>query len=155
MMITIFDLDGTVVDSSHRILTLPDGSIDISHWRANSTYQKVMRDRELPLANHWRNLTKSGKPVLVCTARVMRAADYAWLREHGLFADLILSRKTENDTRSGVEQKTEQLARFSSLGSRVTFWEDCPAIRNAVRAAHGFNVKDPAIDSIWGLKKPL
>lgn len=142
-MVTVFDLDGTVVNSDHRIKTLADGSVDIPHWRENSTYQKIMRDSELPLANHWRELLKEGKPVIVCTARVMKAADYAWLRQRGLFADLILSREGESDKRSGIVQKVQQLSRFAPLNKAVIFWEDNAAIREAVKSIHGFTVVDP------------
>ena len=40
-MIYIFDLDGTVIDSSHRQLALPNGDIDLTHWRENSTKEKI------------------------------------------------------------------------------------------------------------------
>lgn len=142
-MITVFDLDGTVIDSNHRIRMLADGRVDIPHWRENSTYQNIMRDSELPLANHWRKLLRTGKPVIVCTARVMKAADYAWLRQRSLFADLILSRDGEADNRSGIVQKVQQLARFAPLKQTVTFWEDNAAIRGAVKSIHGFTVVDP------------
>ena len=37
----IFDLDHTVIDSSHRQATRPDGSLDLEHWKANSTRQLI------------------------------------------------------------------------------------------------------------------
>jgi hypothetical protein len=45
----IFDLDHTVIDSSHRQLTLADGSLDLAHWVDNCTRAQIMRDRPLPL----------------------------------------------------------------------------------------------------------
>jgi len=35
--ITIFDLDGTIIDSSHRQATLPDGTLNLPAWIENST----------------------------------------------------------------------------------------------------------------------
>ena len=50
----IFDLDHTVIDSSHRQATRPDGSLDLDHWRENSTPAMIEADSLLPLANEWR-----------------------------------------------------------------------------------------------------
>lgn len=139
----IFDLDGTVVDSSHRYKADETGTVDIKHWRANSTASLIARDKELPLADFWRYAVKQGKPVIVCTARVMKSADYEWLAKHRLVADLILSRNGETDNRSAVQQKVEQLARFAPLKKSVIFFEDCPKIREAVEQAHGFTTFNP------------
>ena len=81
MKYVIFDLDATVIDSSHRQITLPDGSLDLRAWKKNSTYDKVMRDRLLPLAKHWERIQeKKNVFIAVLTARVMADADYDYLR---------------------------------------------------------------------------
>jgi len=54
-MIYIFDLDHTVVDSSHRQATRPDGSLDLDHWREHSTAKLIERDTLLPLAHEWQD----------------------------------------------------------------------------------------------------
>ena len=46
----IFDLDHTVIDSSHRQITRPDGSLDLAAWRRHNTRANIMRDTLLPLA---------------------------------------------------------------------------------------------------------
>ena len=46
----IFDLDDTVIDSSHRQRLLSSGSIDLDYWRAHSTVGLIARDSLLPLA---------------------------------------------------------------------------------------------------------
>ena len=33
--ISIFDLDGTTIDSNHRQATLPNGNLDLKHWFEN------------------------------------------------------------------------------------------------------------------------
>ena len=89
----IFDLDHTVVDSSHRQATRPDGSLDLDHWREHSTPRLIERDSLLPLAHEWRKIHRKGKAqILVCTARVMGPADYFYLGSRGLFAHKIISR---------------------------------------------------------------
>ena len=67
----IFDLDHTVIDSSHRQATRPDGSLDLDHWRENSTPAMIEADSLLPLANEWRKAHRKGASIVVCTARVM------------------------------------------------------------------------------------
>jgi len=91
-MIYIFDLDHTVIDSSHRQATRPDGSLDLDHWREHSTPRLIERDTLLPLAHEWRKLHKRGHTILVCTARVMGPSDYFYLGSRGLFAHKIISR---------------------------------------------------------------
>ena len=46
--ISIFDLDGTVIDSSHRQATKPDGTLNLEHWFENATPDKIAQDRILP-----------------------------------------------------------------------------------------------------------
>ena len=72
MMHFIFDLDHTIVDSSHRQATRPDGSLDLDHWREHSTAKLIERDTLLPLAHEWRKIQRrQGAKIIVCTARVM------------------------------------------------------------------------------------
>jgi len=91
-MIYIFDLDHTVIDSSHRQLTRADGSLDLDHWIENCTREKIMADKLLPLARLMRSAYALGHEVIVCTARVLSAHDYAFLAHHDLKAHAILSR---------------------------------------------------------------
>ena len=50
MQYKIWDLDGTVIDSSHRYSTLPNGDIDLPRWIADNTKANIERDSLLPLA---------------------------------------------------------------------------------------------------------
>jgi len=68
-MIMIFDLDHTVIDSSHRQLTRADGSLDLDHWLENCTREKIFADTLLPLANVMRRYYDEGHTIVVCTAR--------------------------------------------------------------------------------------
>ena len=61
----IFDLDGTVIDSTHRQgETLDD-------WRRMNTVGNIMRDGLLPLAGKMQTAIQDGLDVWVCTSRVM------------------------------------------------------------------------------------
>ena len=94
----IFDLDHTVVDSSHRQATRPDGSLDLDHWREHSTPAMIEADSLLPLAHEWRKAHRKGAEIVVCTARVMGPADYRYLTSRGLFATKVISRREGDRT---------------------------------------------------------
>ena len=111
MQYFIFDLDHTVIDSSHRQSYLPDGSLDLVHWRENSTAEKVAQDTLLPLARVMASAHNVNIRIIVCTARVMASADYYFLQQHGLFADYILSRP-EGDTSGDAQLKIRLLNDF-------------------------------------------
>lgn len=106
--IVIFDLDGTVIDSSHRHLSKPDGSVDLDHWRENCTAEKIAADTLLPLARSMRGIYASGAHVIVCTARVMSEHDLAFLDRHGLKYHGMLSRG-EGDCRGDADMKVDKL----------------------------------------------
>ena len=88
----IFDLDDTVINTSHRQRLLADGSIDLEFWRANCTVGMVARDKLLPLASKMQGAIRDGLDVIVCTSRVMGAADFAFLRAHKMLGNVMLSR---------------------------------------------------------------
>ena len=99
MMHFIFDLDHTIVDSSHRQATRPDGSLDLDHWRENSTAKLIERDTLLPLAHEWRKIQRKGNAkIIVCTARVMGPADYFYFGSRGPSAAKSISRRAGDRT---------------------------------------------------------
>ena len=105
MIFTIFDLDGTIVNSDHRKLTSNDGSINLNHWRENCTREKIFADTLLPLADHWKAVQGiRDNFIIVCTARVMSEADFDFLRSHGLKWEFMVSR-TEGDSRGDAMMK--------------------------------------------------
>ena len=42
--ILIYDLDGTIIDSSHRRATKPNGEIDLDKWRETNTKDLIIKD---------------------------------------------------------------------------------------------------------------
>lgn len=146
MKYVIFDLDATVIDSSHRQITLPDGSLDLRAWKKNSTYDKVMRDSLLPLANHWKRIQeKKNVFIAVLTARVMADADYDYLRFKRLKADKIMSRAFF-DHRPDHIMKRQKILTFLfdnniKKWSDVTFYDDNKNVLEMLLDL-GINAKD-------------
>ena len=108
----IFDLDHTVIDSSHRQITRADGSLDLAAWIQNNTRENIMGDSLLPLAAQWRRADKKGATIVICTARVMGAHDYDFLAENGLRWDACLSRPAGNSL-PDAELKETLLRRYA------------------------------------------
>ena len=146
MKYVIFDLDATVIDSSHRQICKPDGSLDLAEWKRNSTYPKVMADKLLPLANHWNRIQKLKNVfIAICTARVMSGADLDYLRIKGLKADEIMSR-SETDHRPDAIMKKAKILAFLrehkiTKWSNVTFYDDNKTVLQMLIDL-GINAKD-------------
>ena len=109
----IFDLDHTVIDSSHRQITRPDGSLDLEAWVRNNTRANIMRDTLLPLATQWKRADRKGATIVICTARVMGTHDYEFLVNHGLRWDACLSRPIGNSV-GDAELKERLLQRYAA-----------------------------------------
>ena len=105
----IFDLDDTVIDSSHRQRLLSSGSIDLEYWRAHSTVGLIARDSLLPLAVKMQEAIADDLDVWICTSRVMGAADYAFLRMHGLHPRGGIISRLQGDERGCGELKLAKL----------------------------------------------
>lgn len=130
--IRVYDMDGTVVDSSHRYRTVTvDGveKIDLPYWRENCTPDKIMADSLLPLAEQYkRDLADPETYVIIATARVMQDADFKFVAEKLGQPNKLFYRKA-NDTRRGAELKGKQLRglfslrQFAKILDRV-FYED-------------------------------
>lgn len=152
-MIFIFDLDHTLIDSSHRQLTREDGTLDLDHWRENCTPEKIMADRILPLGRayaEWRQQPRAPRIMqIACTARVMSDPDYRFLNYHGLHFDTILSRPA--DCTDGDVILKEKLLRqfaltikmpYARMLSIASFWDDNEKIREHF-TQHGVKCYNP------------
>jgi len=82
----IFDLDETVIDSSHR-----QGET-LADWVALNTRENVLKDTLLPLADQMKAAYYNGDVVTVCTSRVLSANDFESFRSLGLRFDNLLAR---------------------------------------------------------------
>ncbi len=92
--IRIYDLDGTIIDSSHRARHDENGKLDLDHWKENNTKEKIFQDELLPM--FWQLVAdyKNGDYIILCTAREMGKWDYEYLALMGIYYDKILSRPT-------------------------------------------------------------
>ena len=133
----IWDLDGTVIDSSHRYSTLANGDIDLPRWIADNTRENIERDSLLPLARLMQSNHRQGDIVIICTARVLGVWDHVFLADHGIKAQFILSRAL-GDNRGDAEMKRQKLlALFADLKipfarwtRNATFYDDNQGVLN-------------------------
>jgi len=127
----IWDLDGTVIDSSHRYSTLANGDIDLPRWIADNTRANIEQDKLLPLAELMKSNYRQGDIVIICTARVLGIWDHCFLADHGIKAQFILSRAI-GDNRGDAEMKKAKLfalfadlkVPFSRWSKASTFYDD-------------------------------
>lgn len=134
--ISIFDLDGTVIDSTHRQATKPDGTLNLDHWFENATPEKIAEDKVLPLADQIRKRVHAGDYVVICTARTMSFADFEFLFENGLCVHKIISRPAGN-MEADAKLKAKQLGSLFNLrqfqiANKVMF-DDAPSVRSSLR----------------------
>lgn len=91
--VIIFDLDQTVIDSSHRNPSNPDGTINLEQYFKLRNRTSIFRDKLLPLAKIFKQLKANGNYIIIATARNIDHDDVDFLRSKGLDANIILSRK--------------------------------------------------------------
>ena len=123
MGVLVFDLDNTVVDSSHRTPT-KDGVVDIDLFMQLQTRDNIYKDTLLPLAQHMIN-SFDDHYIVVCTARSMTEADYEFLSDTGLHFHEIFERgKVDPSVASlpDADYKLACLSRFIETG--FTFFDD-------------------------------
>ena len=151
--VSIYDMDGTIVDSTHRYRTITVNGIekiDLEYWRANE--YRAMDDGLLPLAEQYRaELRCENTYVIIATARVMGAADYQFVNEILGKPDYLISRRA-GETISGGQLKINGLQKFFNLKqfrkADAVFYEDNTAYLKAV--CDHFNIKGVYIPSRQG-----
>ena len=122
MQYKIWDLDGTVIDSSHRYSTLPNGDIDLPKWIADNTRENIEQDTLLPLARLMQSNYANGDIVIICTARVLGVWDHVFLADHGIKAHFILSRALGDNRSEDAMKRSKLLALFSDLKVPFARW---------------------------------
>ena len=145
----IFDLDDTVIDSTHRQRVNSDGSIDLAHWRRFNTASMIAKDRPLPLARSMVEAIASGLDVVVITSRVIGKADINWLKRHNMMPRALYSRAIDDERPTGqfkltkmAELAIDRGTSFAQLKRRVILWDDCKNVQSVLKNA-GFRVIDP------------
>jgi len=86
----VFDLDGTIINSTHRTPNNADGTLDLKRYFENKTRESIFRDTLLPLADKMKQMYDSGQyHIVICTAREMDQDDFDFLDYHGIKYDEI------------------------------------------------------------------
>jgi phosphoglycolate phosphatase-like HAD superfamily hydrolase len=151
--VAIYDMDGTIVDSSHRYRTITDDSgtrIDLDHWRENE--YRAMDDGLLPMFEQFRlDLADENCYVIIATAREMNEPDWRFVNEILGMPDYFVSRPKGSNI-SGKALKINGLAKFFNLvtfkNAEFIFYEDNIQYLKAV--CDRFNIKGVYIPSVQG-----
>ena len=96
--ICIYDLDGTIINSSHRATHDEFGQIDLNGWKEKSTKDFIFQDTLLPLYTQLVADYKNGDMIIICTAREFGKWDWEFLHFHNIYFDRVISRPTGNIT---------------------------------------------------------
>lgn len=89
--IHVYDLDGVLVDTSHRYRTDKNGATDIQYWVENSTAKKMAKDKILPLAKQYiHDCIDPEIYCILCTVRAMHVLDLQYIVGHLGMPDKIL-----------------------------------------------------------------
>ena len=151
--VAIYDMDGTIVDSSHRYRTITDENgqrIDLDHWRENE--YRAMDDGLLPMFEQYRrDLHDENCYVIIATARVMNNPDWQFVDEILGTPDYFISRPKDSDI-SGKMLKINGLAKFFNLitfkDAEFVFYEDNISYLKAV--CDRFNIRGVYVPSVQG-----
>lgn len=151
--VAIYDMDGTIVDSSHRYRTITDENgtrIDLDYWRENE--YRAMDDGLLPMFEQYRrDLADPETYVIIATARVMNEPDWQFVNEILGMPDYFISRPKDSSV-SGKALKINGLAKFFNLlnfkDADFVFYEDNIQYLKAV--CDRFNIWGVYIPSVQG-----
>jgi hydroxymethylpyrimidine pyrophosphatase-like HAD family hydrolase len=139
-MILIFDLDGTVIDSSHRTPVREDGTLDLDVYRQKQTWGFVSQDKLLPLARIMKKFYNQAY-IIVCTARELLDCDIRYLRENGIVYNTILSRNNIPESHYKLtdgEYKKRHIRRFLNLkqfkNQQVVMFDDSKVVKSTLRS---------------------
>ena len=139
----IFDLDGTVIDSTHR-----QGDT-LDDWRRMNTARNVALDSPLPLLDQMRDAIADNLDVIVCTSRVMNGRDFRWLDDHGIRGIDVLCRAPSDNRTCGFFklQLLHNYARsigytWARFAQTSIMFDDDNGVQNTLRSV-GLRVIDP------------
>jgi phosphoglycolate phosphatase-like HAD superfamily hydrolase len=118
-LVIAWDLDGTLLDSSHRVSFKENGDFDLEAWIANCTKEKIFKDSFLPLINVFREYQKTGFTQICVTAREMTEFDFEFLKYHDMNFEMILHRKNEHELDEVLKHK--KLQSFFKDSGRIPF----------------------------------
>jgi hypothetical protein len=130
--IHIYDIDGTLISSSHRYRTAECGTrIDLEYWREHDNDRSIYKDSPLPhLAQYKQDLKNPKIYVILATARVCYKGDanYKYIQRRMGIPDKFVHREGLEDKRGGAELKIQAIKPLLNLkqfkNAAVHIWED-------------------------------
>lgn len=136
-LIHTYDLDGVLVDTSHRYRNKADGTIDLEYWLANRTAEKIALDTLLPLARQYvADCMNPHTYTIVCTAREYNPLDIEFIIGQLGAPDKLIMRPVGNVEGDAILKRRQlqrlfNLKQFQWLPRRL--WEDNPKNIEALR----------------------
>jgi len=97
--VPIFDIDGVLLDATHRQVNNPDGSLNLSAYLENNTPDNIKKDTALPMTMLAAWCTYKRIKYAVATARVFCKDTETHLRGLGVRPDIVISRRDNGDRR--------------------------------------------------------
>lgn len=127
-IIPVFDLDGVLLDASHRISLNQDGSLNLDKYRQDSTLNNILQDKNLPLMATIHALNEAGRAYHVATARVLCKGSKTLLKQRGINPAIAISRG-ETDSRKDWDLKVRgvQDAFKPEQFKKIMLIDDCPS----------------------------
>ena len=124
--IHVYDLDGVLVDTSHRYRNKPDGAIDLDYWMAHR--HKVDCDTLLPHAEKFAaDCANPNIYVILCTARMYHPRDVSFILSRLGRPNKLIMRPIGNNT-PDAKLKRRELSRLFNLRQFAHLprylWED-------------------------------
>ena len=126
--IKVYDLDGVLVDTSHRYRNNADGSIDLDYWFAMRSKENIERDQLLPMAKQYqRDNANPETYVIICTARLHDPLDIDFISRRLGMPNKLIMRPQGNLDNDG-KLKHRALSRLFNLKQfrhiPRFFWDD-------------------------------
>ena len=141
--ITVFDIDNTIVDSTHRTPNNPDGTLNLAGYFKNRTRESIFKDTLLPLAETVKDRKSAGEWVVLCTARHVDCDDLDFLKAKGIVYDEILSRsncKKKYINLPDPQYKSKQLNKYKDI--EYEFYDDAKPIIELFSSYRNVNMID-------------
>lgn len=125
----VFDLDGVLVDTSHRYRNKPDGTIDLDYWFAMRTPENIAKDT---LLHHSRVYFEANADpriyTIICTSRMYNVMDIEFIVGYLGAPNKLLMRPEDERLSPDGQLKRRQLQRIFNLkqfkGLPKFLWED-------------------------------
>ena len=117
--IHVYDIDGTLISSSHRYRTAKCGTkIDLKYWRSKDNSDHIYKDSFLPhMAQYKEDLKNPEIYVILATARACKPGDanYKYIQRRMGMPDKFVHRLGVEDRRGGAQLKIQAIKPLLNL----------------------------------------